>query len=73
MAAPKSFIRPMSVDRALRRTLCQHNSKHVIVKDDLRLGVRSERTPEYYCVECAQKFIGLAIENLQKLSAELKN
>jgi hypothetical protein len=72
MAAPKSLILPMSVDCAKRRHPCQHNSKHMIMKGDLRLGVKSGRSPEYYCIECAQKFISLSMERLQKLSAELE-
>jgi hypothetical protein len=71
MAAPKSLILPMSVDRASKRHTCQHSKKHVINKGDWRLKVKVGRSYDHYCVDCAHKFIGLGIENLQKLSAEL--
>lgn len=73
MAAPRSLILPMSVDHASKRHTCQHSRKHVIAKGDLRLKIKVGRSYEHYCVECAQQFIGLGIENLQKLSVELKD
>jgi hypothetical protein len=72
MPAPKSLILPMSIDRALKSHTCQHNRRHGIAKGDLRLKIAVGRSYEHYCTDCAQKFIGLAIENLQKLSAELQ-
>lgn len=71
MARPKSLLLPMSIDRAGRRHSCQHNSKHVILKGDLRLKVAAGRSHEHYCVECATKFMDLAIERLQALRTEL--
>lgn len=71
MAKPKSLILPLSVDHALKRHACQHNSKHVISKGDLRLKLAVGRSHEHYCVECAKKFIDQAIERLGQLSAEL--
>lgn len=61
----------MTVDRALRRHACQHNDKHVITKGQLRLKVTAGRSPEYYCVACARKFIGLAEDRLQELRTSL--
>jgi hypothetical protein len=72
MAAPKSLILSMTVDRAAKGHKCHHSKKHVIAKGDLRLKVKVGRGHEHYCVECAQKFIGNGVENLQKLSAELE-
>jgi hypothetical protein len=72
MAKPKSLILPLSADRALRGHTCQHSNKHPIAKGELRLKVATGRSPEYYCVACAQTFITQAIERLQKLSAELE-
>jgi hypothetical protein len=72
MAAPKSLILSMSVDRAVKSHKCHHSKRHVIAKGDLRLKVKVGRGHEHYCVECAQKFIGNGVENLQKLSAELE-
>jgi hypothetical protein len=56
MARPKSFILPMSVDRALKSHTCKHNEKHGIAKGDVRL----------------KTFIAQAIERLKKLSADLE-
>lgn len=72
MAAPKSLILPMSVDRASKRHTCKHSKTHVIGKGDLRLKIAVGRSHEHYCVACAQKFIGLAVGNLQKLRVELE-
>ena len=72
MAKPKSLILPLSADRALRGHTCQHSKTHPIAKGELRLKVGTGRSPEYYCVACAQTFIAQAIERLQKLSAELE-
>lgn len=71
MARPKSLLLSMSVDRAGKRHSCQHNSRHVILKGDLRLKVAVGRGYEHYCVECATKFADLATERLQALRAEL--
>jgi hypothetical protein len=72
MAKPKSLILPLSADRALRGHSCQHSQNHPIAKGDMRLKVATGRSPEYYCVACAQTFITQAIERLQKLSADLE-
>lgn len=71
MSRPKSLTVPLSVDVALRGHACQHNSKHQIAKGDRRLKVAVGRSHEHYCVDCARKFIGQAIERLQQLEAEL--
>lgn len=71
MGRPKSLILPLSVDHALKRHACQHNSKHVIARGDLRLKVAVGRSHEHYCMECAKKFIDQTIERLGQLSAEL--
>lgn len=72
MAKPKSLILPLSADRALRGHNCQHSNKHTIARGELRLKVATGRSPEYFCIACAQTFIAQAIERLQKLSAELE-
>ena len=70
MGKPKSLILPLSVDHALKRHGCQHNSKHVISKGDIRLKVAVGRSHEHYCQDCARKFLGQAIERLGQLSSE---
>ena len=72
MPAPKSLTLPLSVDHAQKSHTCQHSKKHVIAKGDVRLKIAVGRSYEHYCATCAQRFIGLAIESLQKISAELE-
>lgn len=72
MARPKSLILPMTVDEARKRHACQNNSKHVISKGDLRLKVSVGRSHEHYCCACAEKFIGLAFQQLQELQRDLR-
>ncbi len=71
MAKPKSLVLSMTVDQALKRHACQHNSKHVISKGDLRLKIAAGRSHEHYCIACAEKFINLALLRLQELRNEL--
>lgn len=72
MARPKSLLLPLSVDRALKRHVCQHNGKHVIAKGDLRLKITVGRSHEHYCVLCARKFINQAIERLQETAGKFE-
>lgn len=71
MARPKSLLLSMSVDHALKRHACQHNSKHAIFKGDLRLKVAAGRSHEHYCAACATKFVDHAVERLNALKREL--
>lgn len=73
MARPKSLLLSMSVDYALKRHACQHNSEHVIFKGDLRLKVAAGRSHEHYCVVCATKFVDQAVERLNALKGELRS
>lgn len=72
MAKPKSFLKSLSIDCAKRAHDCQHNSKHRILKDDKRLGLRVERSTEYFCKECAVKFLEKNLEEIKTLIDELK-
>jgi hypothetical protein len=73
MAAPKSFLKKLSVTTAKRRHSCQHNAAHVITAGDKRLTVRIDRTDEHFCVACGSTFLqrdmGLLDERLQELTA----
>lgn len=71
MARPRSLTLPLSVDRALKRHSCQHDSRHEIAKGDLRLKVTVGRSHEHYCVPCGQKFIKRDINRLRDLEAQL--
>ena len=71
MAKPKSLVLKMTVDQALKRHTCKHSSKHVIAKGDLRLKIAVGRSHEHYCIDCAEKFINLALFRLQELRNEI--
>lgn len=71
MARPRSLTLPLTVDVALKRHVCQNNSKHVVMKGDLRLKVSVGRSYEHYCVECARKFIKQTVGRLQELDTQL--
>ena len=72
MAKPKSFLKSLSLDNAKRAHNCQHNSKHRIVKGDIRLGLKVERSTEYFCKECAIKFLENGAGEIDRLLSELK-
>ena len=72
MAKPKSFLKSLSIDCAKKAHNCQHNSKHRILKDDKRLGLRVERRTEYFCKECAVNFLEKNLEEIKTYIAELK-
>jgi len=72
MAKPKSFLKSISIDCAKRAHNCQHNSKHRILKGDKRLGLRVERSTEYYCKKCAVEFLEKNLEEIKTLIAEFQ-
>lgn len=71
MAKPKSFLKSLSIDCAKKAHNCQHNSNHRILKDDKRLGLRVERNTEYFCKECAVKFLEKNLKEIKMLIDEL--
>ena len=73
MPKPKSLILSMTVDRALKSHNCQHNANHRIRKGDVRLGGRQSRSPDYYCMRCAQRFIEKAQSELVSLASRLSS
>jgi hypothetical protein len=72
MAKPKSFLKSLSIDNAKRAHNCQHNSKHRIIKGDTRLGLKVERSTEYFCKECSIKFLENGSEEIDMLLSELR-
>lgn len=69
MARPKSFLKPLAIDRAARSHNCQHNASHRIRVGDVRLKRRVGRTYEHYCAACALAMIErdlIALENLRR-------
>jgi len=73
MARPKSVLKKLEVDVALKSHNCQHNSHHRINLGSKRLKVTVERTSEHFCIECALKIIDSDISKLNALRKELTN
>ncbi|MCI5218144.1 MAG: hypothetical protein D3914_02870 [Candidatus Electrothrix sp. LOE2] len=72
MPRPKSILKRIEVDVALKSHNCQHNRKHRIQRGDKRLKIRKDRSWERYCVDCAMKIIERDIEKLQECASELQ-
>ncbi len=72
MPRPKSIIKRVEVDVALKSHNCQHNRGHRIQRGDKRLKVRKDRSWEHYCKECALKIIERDTERLKKLASEFQ-
>jgi len=73
MPARESVLLRLDVRRAGRRCVCKHNSKHVILKDELRFVVRDPgaATREYgYCATCALVMLDEAATRLSQLRAD---
>lgn len=73
MARPKSFIKRLAIDEAKRSHNCQHNKQHRISKGDIRLGLKGDRSTEYYCKECSIEFLKDSSNQIFKLIEQLKN
>lgn len=71
MSKPKSLVKSMSIDFAKKAHNCQHNSNHRIMLGHMRLGVKKERNIEYYCADCALKFLTLAKQEIDHFIADL--
>lgn len=67
--AIRSLLDQVQVDRALHAHNCQANAKHRIQKGDVRLKVRTGRSWEHYCVECAKKIIERDLAKLLTLQS----
>jgi len=72
MGKSKSFLKSLSIDTAKRAHNCQHSSKHRILMGDKRLGLKVDRSTEYFCVECAVKFLEKNSKEISDLLEELK-
>lgn len=72
MARPKSFIKRLAIDEAKRSHNCQHNKQHRISKGDVRLGLKENRSMEYYCKECSIEFLKNSSSQISKLIEQLE-
>jgi hypothetical protein len=71
VAKPKTLIKGMLVNQALRAHNCQHSSDHRIIKGDYRLCVKNGRNTEYFCVNCAKAFLNKAKNDIVSLMNQL--
>ena len=74
MAAHKSLLLRLELRPAGRRCVCKHNSKHVILKGDVRFVVQEPgaATREFgYCADCARAMLEQAVDKLSRLRREL--
>jgi len=62
----------MSVDNAQKSHNCKHSSKHRINMGDIRLGLKVQRSTQYYCKDCAIKFLNNGSKDISKLLDELQ-
>jgi hypothetical protein len=72
MSKPKSLLKSITIDKALRAHNCQHNKNHRILKDEVRLGIKEGRSTEYYCKVCAVEFLTTARDRSIALIEQLQ-
>jgi len=73
MAKPKTFVKSISVDIAIRSHKCKHNKKHIINKDEKRLTLKEGRSKERFCAICATESLKNDIIKMQSILNELSN
>ena len=59
------------VDVAQRAHNCQGNARHRIERGDKRLKVRTGRSWDHYCLECARTIVSRDISELEALAGKL--
>lgn len=67
MPRVRSLVETIAFDHALRGHECQANSKHRIVKGEMRLKVRNGRSWDHYCIACAQQILSKDVARLQMM------
>jgi len=71
MPRPKSTIKQIIVDTALKSHNCQHNKNHRIAKGRKRLKIKKNRSFECYCSECGKMILDNDIKRLNEISKQL--
>ena len=64
----KSLVTRVEMDVAQRAHNCQANARHRIERGDTRLKVRSGRSWDHYCLNCANTILQRDIEMLRSLA-----
>lgn len=67
MPRPKSFLKTISVDQAIRSHKCKHNASHIVSNGEKRLKLKVARTHEHYCMDCAKEIIMRDIAKLNSI------
>jgi hypothetical protein len=73
MAGIKSLLCRVEVDVAERRHTCRRNDRHVILKGDRRLKVRSGRSWRHYCLACARQILERDASALASIAVQVNS
>lgn len=65
MARYKTLLVPHRVAVAGRKRKCFHSPEHHVIKGDIVLEVKKQRSWSGYCLPCAREMIRLAQEQLR--------
>jgi hypothetical protein len=72
MSKIKSLIVKSEIDKVIKSHKCQANNKHTLLKEELRLKVKTGRSYTHYCKECAKIIISKDIEKLNLLKEQIE-
>lgn len=67
MASIRSLVVRALVDEAGKSHNCQRNAAHRITQGQSRLKVRSGRSWDHYCMECARVIVEKDVQKLDAL------
>lgn len=67
MARPKSTMKQVVIDVAIKSHNCKRNSAHRILKGSKRLKIKSSRNFHTYCVDCAKAILQGDLAKIQNL------
>jgi hypothetical protein len=71
MGRLRSLLIGVEIDTAQRAHNCQANARHRIKGGDLRLNVRTGRSWDRYCMDCARKIIENSLASLTTVSSAI--
>lgn len=71
MARNRSFIKNLSVEKAIKSHDCHHDKTHRLSSGETRLKLKQNRRNYFFCVKCATKSIEIDILKLSKIKEEL--
>jgi hypothetical protein len=65
MARIKTLLTTVAIDLAKKSHNCQANAAHRVQMGDRRLGVKKERSWDYYCIDCGTKILERDAEKIK--------